>query len=80
MQVKESEPCNQNEHTTSQKMDTDTPFDLSSPMTISEREQYCYETANLRAERDALAMEIKNLRSSMAVSKMMKKNVVILQG
>ena len=61
MQVKESEPCNQNEHTTSQKMDT--PFDLSSPMTISEREQYCYETSNVRAERDALAMEIKNLRS-----------------
>ena len=43
----------------------DTIFDLSSSVSVSERESFCFETANLRAERNALKEEIEILNMKM---------------
>ena len=45
--------------------ENDTTFDLSSPVSVSERESFCFEAANLRAERNALKEEVEMLNMKM---------------
>ena len=45
--------------------ENDTTFDLSSPVSVSERESFCFEAANLLAERNALKEEVEILNMKM---------------
>lgn len=43
-----------------------TSLDLSSPVSVSERDSFCFETANLRAERNTLIEQIQILKCQMS--------------
>ena len=45
--------------------ENDTTFDLSIPVSVSERGSFYFETANLRAERNALEEEVEMLNMKM---------------
>ena len=46
-------------------IETDTTFDLSSPVSVSKREGFCFEIADLRTEQNALKKEVEMLNMKM---------------